>query len=136
MVEIILLEDNELEATLFESAIQDLDIATRLHIVPDEKGIKEKLDQWNQPSNGNTFIIFLDMYTPEKTGLEILEEIKSHPVFPVCDVVMLTGLSDEKVIQKAYQQGIQAYLNKPIDYEELVNLTQGVINFFSLPRQQ
>jgi CheY-like chemotaxis protein len=68
------------------------------------------------------------------TGLEILERIKTYPILKECTVAMLTGLADEAVIKQAYENGINAYLDKPIDFDDLVRMIEGMIKFFSLPR--
>lgn len=135
MVEIILLEDNLVEATLFESAVEEITMACQLHIAHNYKLVEERLQSWQDENNSYPKIIFLDMYTPEMTGLEILERIKAYPILKDCTVAMLTGLADEAVIKQAYENGINAYLDKPIDFDDLVSMIEGMIKFFSLPRK-
>jgi CheY-like chemotaxis protein len=134
MVEIILLEDNLVEATLFESAVEEIAMPCQLHVAHNYKLVEERLQSWQNENNSHPKIIFLDMYTPEMTGLEILERIKTYPILKECTVAMLTGLADEAVIKQAYENGINAYLDKPIDFDDLVRMIEGMIKFFSLPR--
>jgi CheY-like chemotaxis protein len=136
MVEIILLEDNLVEATLFESAIEETAMTYQLHVTHSYKLVVERLECWQKESNPHPKIIFLDMHTPEMTGLEILEKIKSYPILKKCTVAMLTGLSDDMVIKQAYESGINAYLYKPIDFDDLVNMIESMIKFFSLPESR
>jgi CheY-like chemotaxis protein len=97
--------------------------------------VVKQLESWQKDNNPYPKIIVLDMYTPEMTGLEILEKIKNYPILERCTIAMLTGLSDDTVIKQAYESGINAYLDKPIDFDDLVRMIEGMIKFFSLPKK-
>lgn len=47
-----------------------------------------------------------------KDGIQVLEEIKS--IAPDTKVVMMTGESDEDIIEKAYSLGADDYITKPL----------------------
>lgn len=57
-------------------------------------------------------LILLDIMMPGKDGMEILKEIKQDPKVSYIPVVMLTVLSDEDIMQKAFDYGAKYYLVK------------------------
>jgi two-component system chemotaxis response regulator CheY len=56
-------------------------------------------------------VIFLDINMPQKSGLEILQEI--HAVEPKAFVVMVSGESSAANIQKSLALGAQGFVVKP-----------------------
>lgn len=131
MIQIILLEDNPVEAMLFESALADISLETNLHQVENESSILQLLDSWQSTPSSDTYLLILDMYIGEKSGLEIYESIKGHSIREQCIVAIFTGLTDEKIIQKSYECGVNTYLDKPMDYDELVDMLHKMLLYFS-----
>ena len=71
-------------------------------------------------SNYRPRIILLDYSMPEKTGLEVLEEVKSKD--PSIPVIMITGYGSEKVAVEAFRKGAVDYIIKPFDPKILPNV--------------
>ncbi|MBI4056558.1 MAG: response regulator, partial [Elusimicrobia bacterium] len=86
---------------------------------------QEALDkiQENSPD-----IAVLDLEMPIKTGLEVCQELKKDPVLASIPVIILTGISEKKTMLKGLGLGIDEYLLKPIDTDELVARIQMVLN--------
>lgn len=62
----------------------------------------------------NIDLILLDYYMPAKGGSEILLELKSDPRYETIPVIMLTGETDEKNLEKCLNLGAIDYIHKPI----------------------
>ena len=61
--------------------------------------------------------VFLDIRMPNKSGMEVLKEIKlSHPEIAV---IMTTAVADQATKQVCLDTGAYAYLMKPIDFKFL-----------------
>lgn len=65
-------------------------------------------------------VVFLDINMPDKSGLDILPEIKL--AYPDIYCVILSGYSDFAYVRQALQLGVYDYLNKPVPHESLENL--------------
>lgn len=52
-----------------------------------------------------------------RDGMQVLEEIKS--IAPEVGVIMMTGESDEDIIEKAYSMGADDYIVKPLSLSYL-----------------
>ena len=57
---------------------------------------------------------------PKLDGFEVLAKLKEDEATATIPVIMLTGLSDRGKIQKALISGIQWYVVKPFDFDDLL----------------
>jgi DNA-binding NarL/FixJ family response regulator len=62
-------------------------------------------------------IVLLDVFMPEKSGLELIEDFKEHS--PETKIVMVTGRADTETAIQALRLGAFDFLEKPIDMELL-----------------
>lgn len=62
-------------------------------------------------------MVLLDMSLPGMSSLDVLQEIKK--IDPYINVIMLTGIFDEKMAEHAIQLGAFDYVTKPFHYEYL-----------------
>lgn len=63
-------------------------------------------------------LIILDIKMPKVDGLEVLKRVKSHPVLKFIPVVILTSSSIEEDIKTSYEHHANAYIVKPVSYNE------------------
>jgi diguanylate cyclase (GGDEF)-like protein len=68
----------------------------------------------------NPDIIVLDYNMPRKDGLEVAEDLKNNPLFAHIPIIIVTGAGDKKTKMKGLGMGIDDYLIKPVDTEELI----------------
>jgi CheY-like chemotaxis protein len=66
---------------------------------------------------GDSDVMVLDLGMPGMDGFEILQRIKRD--HPMMEVIIVTGHSDEKEKQTAYQYGAFHYFEKPVNINEL-----------------
>ena len=66
----------------------------------------------------NFFLIFSDYSMPKKTGIDLMKSVKK--LYPVIEVVMITGVGSEEVAIQALRLGALDYIKKPIDVEVLI----------------
>jgi CheY-like chemotaxis protein len=69
---------------------------------------------------GAPAVILMDLKLPKVTGLEVLEAIKKHPELRQVPVVMLTSSREEPDLAQAYRLGVNAYVVKPVDFQEFL----------------
>lgn len=72
-------------------------------------------------------LVFLDLTLPELTGKEVLREMRAFD--KKTKVIIITGhaLESEDEDREFQSLGISAYLNKPIILEQLVEITESVL---------
>ena len=71
-------------------------------------------------------LILIDIRMPFFSGLWFCEAFKQRPQTRDIPVIVVSALSSEEDIQKAYERGACAYLRKPFRTEELLHLVKKV----------
>ena len=66
-------------------------------------------------------LVLLDLKLPKLTGLEVLREIRASNELRRQVVVMLTSSREERDLQEAYQHGVNSYVVKAVNFEELMD---------------
>ncbi|OGR69298.1 MAG: hypothetical protein A2081_05580 [Elusimicrobia bacterium GWC2_61_19] len=68
----------------------------------------------------NPDIIVLDHNMPRKDGLEVAQDLKNNPIFAHIPIIIVTGAGDKRTKLKGLSMGIDDYLIKPVDTDELI----------------
>jgi CheY-like chemotaxis protein len=72
--------------------------------------------------------LLLDIEMPRLNGYDLLNVIRTNPLFPHLKVVMLTSRSSEKHQRHAYELGAHGYLTKPCPQDTLLTTIQSVLH--------
>jgi two-component system response regulator YesN len=70
-------------------------------------------------------LVMLDHRLPDRTGLEVLTELRS--IRPSLPVVMLTGFGSEWICAAAFKLGVADYLQKPVNAVDLVGVVHRIL---------
>lgn len=70
-------------------------------------------------------LVLLDIKMPGLNGLETLEELRR--INPDIPVVMMTAYGELDIIAEAKRRGVQHYINKPFDLDEVRYLIKGLL---------
>jgi response regulator of citrate/malate metabolism len=62
-------------------------------------------------------LVLLDVYLPDTTGLELLQEMRER--VPELDVLVITAAREAETVRRALRGGIVHYLIKPFSYDDL-----------------
>ena len=114
-----------------------------VHLIEDDPAIREALcilfeaDGWavHDYHSAETFLsaarpsddacIVLDMMLPGKSGVEVLEVLRSENV--LAPAIMLTGRSDADTAVAALKAGAADYIQKPFDPERLLTIATAAV---------
>ena len=70
-------------------------------------------------------LILLDIKMPGMSGLETLEELQR--INPEIQVVMMTAYGELDILVETRSRGVQHYINKPFDLDEVRYLVKGLL---------
>jgi two-component system response regulator len=62
-------------------------------------------------------VVLLDLKLPRLGGLDVLKHMRADQRTRYLPVVVLTSSKEEEDIVKSYENGANAYVRKPIDFE-------------------
>ncbi len=138
-VDVLLVEDDEGDILMTREAFEFYKLRNALHVVTDGEQALKFLRQTgpfaDAPRPG---LILLDVNLPRLSGLEVLAELKQDPELTVIPVVMLTTSQAEEDILRSYQLHANAYVSKPVDFENFMAAIRQIDDFFltlvQLPR--
>jgi CheY-like chemotaxis protein len=131
LVEILLVEDNEGDVGLIEEVLEEINIRSNLHVATDgEEAILYLHGEGKFSGSPSPDIVLLDLNLPKKDGREVLEEIREDNRLKKIPVVVLTTSQAEKDIMRAYELHANAYVNKPLDFDQFINVVKSIANFW------
>lgn len=114
-VDILLVEDNPDDAELAIRALKKSNLANHLlHLLDGEEALNYLMDE----KNNKPKLVLLDLKMPKVDGIEVLRRLKSNERTRSIPVVMLTSSKEERDIVETYKLGVNAYIVKPLDFEQ------------------
>jgi CheY-like chemotaxis protein len=129
---ILLVEDNAKDVELTMAALEDRNLANEIVVARD--GV-EALDylyhrgKFAGHAPDLPCVVFLDLKMPRMNGLEVLAKMKADPNLKNVPVVMVTSSREEPDLIKSYQLGVNAYVVKPVDFQQFMDSIK-VLGFF------
>jgi chemotaxis family two-component system response regulator Rcp1 len=118
---VLVVEDNEADADLVVDALDGSPAAPRLIIA---KGGRDALARLRDPeATVRPDLVLLDLNLPGFSGLATLAELKADPELRSIPVIVLTTSKSEDEINRCYELGAAAVLNKPLrlrEYREML----------------
>ena len=66
-------------------------------------------------------LVLLDILLPHVDGYEVCTIIRRNPAYQAIPIVMMSGLSAQEDIQRAYDAGADAYIIKPFGEQHLID---------------
>jgi CheY-like chemotaxis protein len=138
-VDVLLVEDDEGDVLMTREAFAHFKIRNPLHVVGDgEKALQFVRRSGEYSDAPRPGLILMDLNLPRRGGLEVLTELKQDPELRVIPVVILTTSRASEDVLRSYAQHANAYISKPVDFEQFIDVIRQIDNFFvtvvELPR--
>ena len=132
---ILLAEDNENDVELTLAALGEKNLANRVDVVRDGVEVLDYLrcrGKYSSRDTGNPVVLLLDLKMPKMDGLEVLQQIKSDEGLKRIPVVVLTSSRQEQDLVKSYHRGANAYVVKPVGFDEFVSAIKELGMFWAV----
>jgi CheY-like chemotaxis protein len=131
VVDVLLVEDDEGDVLMTREAFEHYKIANRLHVVSDGEAALAFLHRTGPYADApRPGLILLDVNLPRRNGLEVLAELKQDPDLLLIPVVILTTSRAEEDILRSYSLHANAFVTKPVDFEQFIEAIRQIDNFF------
>lgn len=133
---ILLVEDDPNDILLFEKALSTKNFPIELVIVRDgEKAISYLSGNGESKGRPIPDLVLLDLKLPRKSGFEVLEWIKSHPLLRTIPVIIFSSSKQTQDLKTAYSLGANSYLVKPTGFMELNKLIEDLGGYWFVHNQ-
>jgi CheY-like chemotaxis protein len=132
---ILLVEDDPKDIELIISALGEHNLANEIMVLRD--GV-EALDylyrrgEFALRPEGNPVLILLDLKMPRPDGIQVLRQLKADERMRLVPVVILTSSRESRDLEEAYRLGANAYVVKPVRFNEFVEAMKGIGVFWAL----
>lgn len=132
---ILLAEDNPHDVELTLEALAEHNLANEVVVVHDGAEALDFLYQrgaFAMRGANNPAVVLLDLKMPKVDGLQVLRQMKSDDKLKMIPVVILTSSREEKDLILSYNLGVNAYVVKPVNFQEFVQAVKELGVFWAL----
>ncbi|SNS10799.1 response regulator [Actinomadura mexicana] len=130
-ITVLLVEDDPGDELMTREAFEHNKVGNTLQVVRDGAEaldfLYKRADHVGAPRPD---LVLLDLNLPKRDGREVLEEIKSDPELASIPVVVLTTSSAEEDILRSYKLHANAYVTKPVDFDQFIQAIRQIDDFF------
>lgn len=121
-------DDDEDDRLFISDAIRKLDLEVKIIEAVDGDDLLSLIELEN--TDEANILILLDMNMPRVTGLEALQIIRSNDKIKHIPAVMISTSSDKKLVEEAYQSGVNAFIKKPNNYDGFIKIAEALQTCF------
>jgi CheY-like chemotaxis protein len=124
-------EDDERDIGLIEKVFEEAKIRNNVHVVENgEEAVLYLRGESKFSGSRRPDLILLDLNLPKKDGREVLREVKEDSSLKNIPVVVLTTSQAETDILRAYNLYANAYVTKPLDFDQFIKVVKSIANFW------
>ncbi|HEV2129513.1 MAG TPA: PAS domain S-box protein, partial [Longimicrobiaceae bacterium] len=117
---VLYVEDNLANLALIESILESRPEITLVTALQGQMGLE--LAAQHHPD-----LILLDLHLPDLRGDEVFKRLQSDPRTRGIPVVVITADAMPGRIKQLMQEGVRAYLTKPLDVDEFLDTVDGIL---------
>lgn len=132
---VMLVEDNPNDVELTLTALREAHLANEVVVKNDgEQALDYLLRRGGDAGRvgAQPAVILLDLKMPKVDGHEVLRQIRSDGELRLIPVVVLTSSREEKDLYESYDNGANAYVVKPVDFDEFITAISKLGVFWAL----
>jgi two-component system response regulator len=126
-VEILLVEDNPLDAELTIRALKKGGLANKLLWLKDGEQALDYLYRRGAYAERDDILprlVLLDLKMPRVDGIEVLRAVKADERTRRIPVVVMTSSQEERDVAQSYDLGVNSYVVKPVDFGAFADLAR------------
>jgi len=125
---ILLVEDNPADVELTLRAFKRRKLSNPVAVARDGEEALDYVHRRGVFGDGAPIpgLILLDLRLPKIDGLEVLRQLKAHPVYRNIPVVVLTTSGEDRDVARSYELGASSYIVKPVEFEKFQEVVERI----------
>ena len=128
---ILLVEDNPMDLDLTRRAFARRRLANPIEVARDGQEALDWIPRW-EAGEPLPLVVLLDLKLPRVSGLEVLRQLREHPISRDLPVVVLTSSSEDRDIETAYRLHANSYIVKPVNFEKFMEVAAQIELYWCL----
>jgi two-component system response regulator len=131
---VVLVEDNQDDVELALHAFKSSKVNPEIVVVNDGEEALEYLfgtgRHEGRVCTPPPALVLLDLQLPGINGLEVLRRLRERPETRRLPVVILTTSDDRSDIMGGYDNGVNSYIRKPVEFDSFVTMVQQLEHYW------
>ena len=118
-IEILLAEDNPVDAEMTLRALQKHHLANKVHWVRDGAEALDYLfgtGAYAGRGDANPKLVLLDIKMPRVDGIDVLKRLRADERTRLLPVVVMTSSTQDRDMIESYRLGVNSYVVKPVQF--------------------
>ena len=128
---ILLVEDNPVDVDLTLRAFARRKLTNPIEVARDGQEALDWIPRWAAGAP-LPLVILLDLKLPKVDGLEVLRQLREHPVSRDLPVVVLTSSNEDRDVETAYGYHANSYIVKPVNFEKFMEVAAQIELYWCL----
>ena len=133
---ILLVEDSQDDQELIRMAFEEEQVTNEIVTLSDGAQALDYLfgrgAYAGRDVSDTPLVITLDIKLPKVNGLEVLQQLRADPRTSLIPVVMLTSSNEERDILTSYENRVNSYVRKPVDFNQFTEAVKQVKRYWVL----
>jgi CheY-like chemotaxis protein len=132
---ILLVEDSRDDIELIKAALSTFHVTNRIDVARDGAEALDYLEcrgKYADRDGGTPAFVLLDLKLPKVNGLQVLQRVRANQLLRTLPIVILTSSREELDLQRAYDSGANAYVVKPVKFEEFAQAVKEIGLFWAV----
>jgi two-component system response regulator len=133
---ILLVEDNPRDEELTLLAFEECNLANAVVVARDGAEALDYLfgtgTYHGRAVEDLPHVVLLDLKLPKLDGLAVLARIRADPRTALLPVTVLTSSDEERDLLRSYELGVNAYIQKPVDFDQFIKATKTLGLFWAV----
>ncbi len=123
---VLVVEDNPADTALIRYAFKRIDRPLDLTYFTGGSALLAHLEHGNSRPD----CLLLDLSLPGMSGIELLKAIREREGQPYFPIIIFSASTHPKDLQEAYARRANAFVQKPMNLEEMISTIDNLISFW------
>jgi CheY-like chemotaxis protein len=130
---VVSVEDNPADVRLIEEGVAAVDRDIDFRVYNNGRNAIEQLTGDGGVPAESVQLVLLDLNIPGKSGLEILRYLRKDSELDAVPILTVSSSENPDDIRRVYESSANAYLTKPTDPDEFIQMITAVVRFWMPP---
>jgi chemotaxis family two-component system response regulator Rcp1 len=130
---VVSVEDSPADVRLIEEGVAAVDQDIDFRVYNNGRNAIEQLTGDGGVPAESVQLVLLDLNIPGKSGLEILRYLRKDPELDAVPVLTVSSSENPDDIRRIYEASANAYLAKPTDPDEFIQMITAAVRFWMPP---